>query len=1021
MKTIRYLSVLFIFSAFNLSGQSGDWGKMLSKKDVTLQEVQENFYKSWEGKKPKKGQGYNVFKRWEARMISKTYPSGLISIPDQAFTNYNEWQRSNRVSLRSPNGNWVEIGPTSKPTGYDSGVGRIDFVTYHPTETNTMYVSTPDGGLWKTTNANDSFPNWTTVNDFLSVIGCGELVINPFDPNIMYLATGSWESDKKSIGVLKSTNGGSTWTTTGLMFPLSDKYRMRRLIMDPTNPLILMAATDGGLFRSTDGGVNWNTPVTLNSSYDLNDLKFKPGDSDIVYASGTVSGGEVFWKSTDKGASWAAVTTNLPAASAISRIVMAVGSADPTYVYLIAGNTDGGYLGTYRSTDSGSSFTNMTPMMGKTNILNSNVPAPVDPMPSTPENGGQASHDLAIAMSPSNKDVITIGGISSYRSTDGGETWTLLTYWYGIDPAFPGDGSNAPYIHADIQGIFYKPGSPNTMHIVSDGGVYRSIDDGASWIDQSNNIRVGQQTDVSVSTDNTVIVAGQQDIGNVKNTDGTYTYIGGGDGESLFIDYNNKLNIVTSEPNGGHRFTSNGGMSKEVLDTGLPAGTLFYSQITQDPVVSTTCYAGGRDSIWKSIDYQSAPNHTWTDMGTMFGSGPVTTFAIAKSNTDVIYGARTGALSKTTDGGMSWTNVTGTLPMATAYLSKIAISNTDPNKVWVVFGSYSVGNKVFRTTDGGGTWTNISSTLPNIEFKSLVYRNGSNDEVYIGAEIGVYVTNNTISSGTAWVAFHTGLPNTVVNDLEIHYGSNTILAGTYGRGSWKSNLYTGPSQVLVSAKAFLQGNYAGGGKMSDNLRTKNLIPAGDPYPGLGFTHVSGQIEGSNSAVFANPDANNAIVDWIRMELRDASNAATILHTRSVLIQRDGDIVDLDGSSPVQFPNAASGNYFVVLKHRNHLGIRTLSAIALSGSTTNLNFTDGSTAVYGLNPQPTLSAGVFGLYAGDANGDGQVNSSDYLLNWRPENSQLGYKKSDFNLDGQVNSSDQLLYWRLNNSKIEQLKP
>ncbi len=1009
-------SLLFLISTgFSQEAKKINWRELDGNKNANFYDIQKDFYDYWKDKTPKKGQGYKVFKRWEARMAPRVYPSGNFSQVKSNYQNYMTWARDNKVSARSPSGNWVEIGPLSKPSGYDAGVGRVDFVKFSPTNANTAYVSTPDGGLWKTTNLNDPLPTWTTYNDFLPVIGCSDLVIAP-DGVTMYLATGSWESDKRSIGILKSINGGETWAPTGLTWALTDDYKIRRLIMDPTNPLVMMAATDGGVWRTTDG---WATSVinpvaTINGNYNVHDIKFKPNDHMTVYASGKNSSTQgVFWQSTDNGANWSGVGTNLPISDSISRVLIGVTPAASGHVYLLAGDPRSAYRGTYLSTNSGASFTLKS---DSPNILSTDAPAPMT------GGGGQATHDLAIAVSPTNADSLLIGGINQYRSTNGGGNWSIVTYWYGTDPLVSGGTPDiAPYMHADVQDIQFYPGSSKIIYSTCDGGISRSTDSGATWSDLSNNLRIAQKTDIALSAlVPGLMVTGLQDIGNLKNTSGVYTYVGGGDGESAFIDRTNDLNIVTSDPNGNHSLSIDGGVNRNTLNgNGLPAGTEFFSPIVQDSLVPTTCYAGGRPDLYKSTNFLDAAtnNHTWTSIGTPSGTGSVTRFAVYPKNPDIIYTLKEKSVSKTTDGGANWTDITGTLPVTSAYIRNIAVSNTDPLKVWVVFSGFSAGNKVFRTTDGGATWTNISGSLPNIPFNVVIHRKGSNDEIYIGADIGVYVTDNTMAIGT-WVPFMSGLANCTINDLEIYYPTGKLRAATYGRGSWESNLYTGSPTVLLSAKVFLEGPFSGG-QMNDGLRASKYIPTKDPYPGLGLTHVNGEIEGTNAATLIKSDVNNAIVDWVFVELRDNANPATRLYTRSALVQRDGDIVEMDGTSPLHFSNAPVGNYYVAIRHRNHLGFRTNAAIALSGTTTSLNFTNNSVATYGTNALKEVSTGVYAMFSGDANRDGEVNAFDLNLFWKLQNSNLGYNAPDFNLDGEVNAFDLNFHWKLNNSRIQQL--
>lgn len=1012
------LLIALFFMSFNLYGQEVNWRLMGENKNANFYEIQKDFRDYWKDREHGKGEGYGVFKRWENKMAPRVYPTGNLNQTRALYNNYSTWSKSVEGSDRSPKGNWVEVGPLSKPSGYDAGVGRVDFVRFHPTNSNILYVSTPDGGLWQTSNGMSSSPTWRTYNDFLPVIGCSDLVLTP-DGMTLYLATGSWESDKRSIGIMKSTDGGKTWNTTGLTWALTDNYKIRRLIMDPTDPLTMMAATDGGVWRTTDG---WATSVTspvstIDGYFNVQDLKFKPGDPMTVYASGKNSDtGEVFWKSTDNGVTWSSAGTGLPVDSLVSRIILGVTSASGSagHIYAIAGDTMSGYLGTYRSTNSGTSFTTRST---SPNILNSDVP---------PSGGsGQATHDLAIAVSPVDADLLTIGGINQYRSTDGGATWTILTYWYGTDPFTSGGTPGiAPYLHADVQSIEYSPTNNTTLYATCDGSVSRSLDNGASWADLSHNLRVAQQTEIALSaSDENIMVTGLQDIGNLKNTNGVWSYIGGGDGESAFIDYSDNLNVVTSDPNGKHYYSWDGGVNRDLLTgNGLPVGTEFFSPIKQDPKVSTTCYAGGRPDLYKCTNYQNTPSHVWTSIGKPFGTGSIINFVVAPSNTQIIYAIKQDTISKTIDGGANWTNVTGTLPVGTVFPKNITISNTDPNKVWIVFSGYSASNKVFKTVDGGTSWANVHSTsLPNIPINTILYRNNSvNDEIYIGADIGVYVVDNTMSS---WIPFNTGLANCTVNDLEIYYPTGRLRAATYGRGTWESNLYTGSNPTLVSIKLFLEGPFnSTSGTMNDDLRSNLLLPTSDPYPTLGYSHTSGEIEGTNDAILIKSNANDAIVDWVFVELRDKNTPSTVLYSRSALLQRDGDVVDMDGVSPLHFSKAPADDYYIAIRHHNHLGFRSMSSISLSSTASIVDFTNNSVPTFGVEALKELTAGVYGMYSGDANRDGNVNSSDLNANWRGQNGgSYDYMNSsaDFDLNGAVNAVDKNAHWRLNNSRVAQL--
>ncbi|MCB0556174.1 MAG: hypothetical protein KDD02_21695, partial [Phaeodactylibacter sp.] len=223
--------------------------------------------------------------------------------------------------------------------------------------------------------------------------------------------------------------------------------------------------------------------------------------------------------------------------------------------------------------------------------------------------------------------------------------------------------------------------------------------------------------------------------------------------------------------------------------------------------------------------------------------------------------------------------------------------------------------------------------------------------------------------------------------------------------------------VSVDVKALLQGAYnESEGLMYDSLRVKGLLPTTEPYTGMsGFTHAGqGGGETTTQAVFGTSGVN-AIVDWVFLELRDDEDSTIVVSTRAALIQRDGDIVDTDGVSPVAFTYTEPGKYFLAVRHRNHLGVMTAVSISLDGLPTILDFRTSSTANYGINAQASVG-NLLALWAGDATQDRQVvesgtetdvNLITQMVLLDPSNTGfsmshcvVGYYVEDLNLDGSV---------------------
>lgn len=758
---------LLLFS--NISAQTMQrWVEMMHDPNVNFYEVQAEFNSYWAGKTIEKGKGYKAFRRWEAYMAPRVYPTGDMSLPSQTYTNYRQWELAQAAAgiPKSTSGNWTLMGPTGKPTG--GGAGRLNFIRFDPSNSSIIYVGAPDGGLWKSTDAGAT---WTTNTDQLSIIGVSDLAIDPTNSQTMYLATGDSDGgDTYSIGVLKSTDGGVTWNTTGLTWT-SNQYRsIGRLLINPTNPSILMAFSNAGIFRTTNGGTSWSNPT---GSFGTIDAEFKPGDPNTVYASGTS-----IKRSTDGGVTWAAITTSL---TNVQRIALAVTAANSAYVYALATeSTNNGFQAVLRSTDSGASFTTRMSLSGSNNIMGWDNGA---------DTGGQGWYDVALAASPTNAEEVYTGGVNMWKSTNGGTTFTLNSHWTG--------SYSKPYVHADIHDIQFLPGSGTTVYSACDGGIFRSTNSGSTYTDISNNLAIAQQYRIGLSTSNaTLLVSGHQDNGTNKMNGTTWTQVYGGDGMEGFIDRTNNNVIYGSYVYGDYYRSSNGGTSWTSITTGLSAGTGSEEWLCvwhQDPVTATTLYAGGRSALYKTTNSGTS----WSALGTPTGTGNILEFVIAPSNNQVIYAVKAGAngVSKSTNGGTSFTAVSTGLP-TTVSPTGVTVSNTDPNIVFVTYSGYGATSKVYKSTNGGTSWTNISTGLPNIPVNCIVYSNGSaSDAVYVGTDLGVYYKDNS----SAWIAFDAGLPNVSVRDLEIYYATGRLRAATFGRGTWDSDLYSNVPTVPVAS------------------------------------------------------------------------------------------------------------------------------------------------------------------------------------------------------------------------------
>ncbi|MFN0158707.1 MAG: invasin domain 3-containing protein [Bacteroidota bacterium] len=219
--------------------------------------------------------------------------------------------------------------------------------------------------------------------------------------------------------------------------------------------------------------------------------------------------------------------------------------------------------------------------------------------------------------------------------------------------------------------------------------------------------------------------------------------------------------------------------------------------------------------------------------------------------------------------------------------------------------------------------------------------------------------------------------------------------------------------MFVSLKAFLQGPYdPSGDSMKTDMNALDGIPQLQPYGQSPWNYAGSETVSGIPA---------GVVDWMLLEIRSAIDSTTVMGRRAAFILSDGSIVDTSGSGPVRFENIMAGNYFVVLRHRNHLSVMTATPIALHGSSSLYDFSTGQSQTFGTAAMRELETGVFGMRSGDGNANGSINATDRETVWRTQNGTTwSYVKSgDFNLDGGIDALDLNFHWRTNSGMVSQV--
>ena len=708
------------------------------------------------------------WERWKWYVSGRLGPNGeFVNIPKRILQAKQDLDRRtyHPSSGRSTVSNWSFIGP-AKSEYFNTfaefnGLGRVDRIAFHPTNSNVIYVGAPAGGLWRTSNDGAS---WTALSDYIPSMGVSGIVISHANPNIIYVLTGDGDSKitnglvngagyvRNSVGVLKSLDGGLSWSQTGEL--ATGEYVGYRLVQDPNNAATLLAATDVGLFKTTNGGNSW-TEVNAGKHYDV---EYKPGSSSIAYA--TKSGRA--YSSNNGGDSWTEASFGGGGICCSGRVEIAVTPAGSNLVYLVAGPVFDTltFNGLWLSNDSGQSYTlvrNSPNILGSASDGNSS--------------GDQSDYDLCIAASPENQNTVLTGALTVWRSTTAGLLMTNAT-------TYRETGDPDTYIHPDVHDLAYNPLNGH-VYAATDGGFYKSTDDGLTWTDLTEGIATAQC--YHMASIGNLVMLGSQDNGVKKrqSTSTSYDHVFGADGFDVVYDYGNTSISYATINASTMRFTSNG-LSRSNIT--IP-GQAFFSNLAMHPSDPTIIYLGSSD-VYRSTD--SGTN--WANRG----ADGRWAMATCPSNGNRIYAAGGGSMWRSDDQGGNWTELKNKpgFPATFSKITDIEVNPTSSSEVWITLGGFDPGSKVYRSINAGESWTNISGTLPDIPMNCLSVV--SLGKAYVGSDLGVFFIN--LNSMTDWIPFSNNLPPIPVTEIRLAGGK--MRAATFGRGIWEAD----PAQTCSTAQ-----------------------------------------------------------------------------------------------------------------------------------------------------------------------------------------------------------------------------
>jgi photosystem II stability/assembly factor-like uncharacterized protein len=714
-------------------------------------------------------------------------------------------------------GSWSELGPAPTVNGstdyIEPSSGRITGIGPDPVDPKVIYLATAGGGVWKTMNGG---LDWTPLTETQGIAFMGAIAVAPSAPSTIYAGAGEANMGPSKArnfrdniyygtGVLKSVNGGSSWTLLGA----GQFFRstISRIVVDPANADVVYVAvgasatngrTDGmGIWKSTNGGMTWSntTSSTVPQTVPFSDLAMDPANAQTLYAGAGAPGWDAangVYKTTNGGATWALLPFPPPPFSQlqVGRIALAIstplfpGGPGRLYAALTRpGPPNASFWSLYRLLRSGDGGSTWEELLSSADQF-------------CPEGGairnylGNAGdYHSTLAVDPLNPDNVYAAGLCLIRSQSGGDVGT----WETIAPG----ATEGP--HRDHHALVFD--AFGSLLDGNDGGIW-SLDDPlfVTWSNLNGNLRTTQFVGMDLHPTNASIAyGGTQDTGTV-NYQGTpqWPRLLRGDGGATAVSNSNPMRVyqvtrISSESTSAvFRRSDDGGGTWAAADLAFrSAQKNFYFPVQMSPTNSHLLLVGTTNVLESTNG-----GDTWTVIGgpgisnwpSCTSCDNIDSLAMDPSDStttaNTIYVSAGAHIFVTFDHGATWgqRDIGG---VGNPHFRSLLVDPANKLVAYAVRDRFD-GGHVFQTSNGGLNWTNISGNLRNLPVNAIVLdKRSTPGTLYVGTDAGVYVSTN---QGVTWARFGTGFPDAQVVDLKLNTTLNILAAGTHGRGMWEISL-----------------------------------------------------------------------------------------------------------------------------------------------------------------------------------------------------------------------------------------